>query len=67
MNMIELNLDRFRLTLSIPGILPVGVLAVGWPAQYHGHWIVLVIGTVLRGLGLSLIMVRGQGSRDSIR
>ncbi|KIX95020.1 uncharacterized protein Z520_09330 [Fonsecaea multimorphosa CBS 102226] len=45
---------EYRLPLLWPGAIavPVGLFLYGWSAQYHVHWIVPILGTVLLGLGM---------------
>ena len=45
---------EFRIPLMGPAaiLLPCGIFLYGWSAQYHTHWIVPNIGTLLFGLGV---------------
>lgn len=47
---------EFRLHFLLPSSLfcPAGLFLYGWTAQYHVHWIVPIIGTVLISIGLIL-------------
>ncbi|KAF2405552.1 MFS general substrate transporter [Trichodelitschia bisporula] len=53
---------RIPIPLLLPGIIlyPAGIFLYGWTVQYHVHWIVPMIGTMMIGYGLLTIFMTIQ-------
>ena len=51
---------EYRLPLMVPGsfCIPMGLFIYGWTVQYHEHWAVPLVGTLILGLGLMSVFVR---------
>ncbi len=52
--------ERLILMKWFAPIIPLGCFLYGWSAQYHIHWIVPILGTLMIGLGTLFIMLPAQ-------
>lgn len=47
---------RLPLTIFAAPFIPIGLFIYGWTVEYHVHWAVPLLGTLLVGFGLTIIL-----------
>ncbi|OAQ63053.2 major facilitator superfamily protein [Pochonia chlamydosporia 170] len=48
---------RFPPMFIAGGLLPAGLFMYGWTVQYHVHWAVPLLGTLIAGIGICIISI----------
>ncbi|KAI6090747.1 major facilitator superfamily transporter [Hypoxylon rubiginosum] len=47
---------RLPLVMAASPFIPIGLFIYGWTAQYHTHWAVPLLGTLLVGFGFTVVL-----------